>query len=155
MPVDEDVLEELVCVAVNDADPDEVTPPLEPGWGPVRVAWLRDYHRRCRSGLAGGDQLTEVVRVDGRVSGSVRLERLPTGDLEYGLWLARAARGRGLSRVVLDLVAQQAAEAGAHRIVVRTTAGNDPAVATLRRAGAVIESGPGTAVSAVIDLVRG
>ncbi|SFV24667.1 Protein N-acetyltransferase, RimJ/RimL family [Micrococcus terreus] len=153
--MDEDVLEELVCVAVDDADPDEVTPPLEPGRGPARVGWLRDFHRRCRSGLTGGDQLTGAVRVDGRVSGSIRLERLPTGDLEYGLWLARAARGRGLSHLVLDLVAQRAVEAGAHRILGRKTADNGPAVATLRRAGAVIEIGPGTEVSAIIDLARG
>lgn len=118
------------------------------------MAWLRDFHRRRRSGLTGGDQLTEAVRVDGRIGGSVRLERLPTGDLEYGLWLARNARGQGLSSVLLDLVARRAVEAGAQRIVVRTTTDNGPAMATLRRAGAKIESGPGSEVSAVIDLLE-
>ncbi len=48
VPVDEDILEALVAVAIADADPDDVTPPLKEGWGPARVAWLRDFHQRCR-----------------------------------------------------------------------------------------------------------
>lgn len=150
--VDEAVLEELVTVAVTDAAPDEVTPPGEPGWGPERVAWLREFHRTCRAGLAHGDQLTAAVRVNGRLAGAIRLERVSPGELEYGLWLARTARGQGLSAAVLPLVVATAVNAGAHRLIARTTAANEPAVATLRRAGATIVLGPGSAVSAAIEL---
>ncbi|VEI50371.1 hypothetical protein [Kocuria rosea] len=90
VPVVEDVLRALVAIAIADADPDDVTPPLEDGWGPARITSLRDFHRRCRPGAKGGNQLT--------------------------------------------------------------TAGNLPALAALRRAGAVIETGQGSAVSAVIEL---
>lgn len=155
VPVEESVLEEMVAVAVTDADPDEVTPPGEPDWGPDRIAWLRNFHRTCRAGLTDGDQLTAAVRVDGRVAGAIRLERVSPGELEYGVWLARAARGQGLSAALLPLVVERAVNAGAHRLVARTTAENEPAVATLRRAGARIALGPGSAVSAVIELDHG
>lgn len=154
VPVDEDVLEALIAVAIAETDPDEVTPPLEPGWGPARVAWLREFHRRCRPEGEEGDQLTAAVCVDGRVCGAVRWHRVSAEDLECGIWLAGSARGRGLSGAVLDLMIEHAATTEARRLIARTTAGNGPALAVLRRAGAAIESGPGLSVSAVIELER-
>lgn len=111
VPVDESVLEELVAVAVADTDPNDVTPPLEPGWGEARVTWLRDFHRRNRPGLVNGHQLTEAVRVNGRVSGAIRLESLSPVEVECGIWLARSARGRDLSHGVFSLIIERSARA--------------------------------------------
>lgn len=154
VPVDESVLEELVAVAVADTDPNDVTPPLEPGWGEARVTWLRDFHRRNRPGLVNGHQLTEAVRVNGRVSGAIRLESLSPVEVECGIWLARSARGRDLSHGVFSLIIERAIGTGAQRIIAHTTAGNEPAIAALRRAGAVLTSGPEPTVTAVIELIR-
>lgn len=153
--VDEEVLDELVTVATTDAAPDEVTPPLGEGWTPDRVEWLRAFHRQRRRGLAGGNEETAAIRVDGRVVGAVRLHRSApeTPDaLEYGIWLAASWRGRGLSAAVLRLVAERAAAIGAARLMALTTSGNAPAIATLRRAGAVIRHGDDDSVHAEILL---
>jgi len=42
-------------VAITEALADEVTPPLTAGnaWTPIRIAWLRDFHRGRRGGLDG------------------------------------------------------------------------------------------------------
>lgn len=155
--VDEEVLAALVAVATADADPDDVTPPLGAGWTPQRIEWLQSFHRDRRAGLANGDEETAAIRVDGRVAGATRLHRSPetTGDLEYGVWLAKAARGKGLSALVLDLVAQRAAQAGASRLIANTTAGNEPALRTLRRAGAELHRDEGDGVRATIMLPQG
>ncbi|MFC0680441.1 GNAT family N-acetyltransferase [Lysobacter korlensis] len=155
VPVDEDVLDELVVVATADADPDDVTPPLGVGWTVERIAWLRRFHRDRRVELAGGDEETMAVRVDGRIVGSTRLHRFSPDDpdaLECGLWLGRSARGQGLSHAVLDLVMARAVRASASRLIAHTTAGNAAALAALRHAGATLEHCRGDAVLAVIDL---
>lgn len=155
--VDEEVLNELVAVATTDAAPDEVTPPLGEGWTPDRVEWLRAFHRLRRTGFAGGDEQTSAIRVGGRIVGAVRLHRSSpqTPDaLEWGIWLAASWRGRGLSAVVLRLVAERAAALGASRLTARTTSTNASAIATLRRAGAVIRHGDDDSVHAEILLER-
>lgn len=63
--VDEDVLARLLRVAVEDADPDEVTPPLAPGWAPQRRDWFLAYHRACRAGSAGADGVGGFAGVGG------------------------------------------------------------------------------------------
>lgn len=57
LDVTDDVLEELLEVALTDAAPDDVTPPLgeTDGWNPERIGWFRDYHRAAASGLDGPD----------------------------------------------------------------------------------------------------
>ncbi len=62
--VTEAVLEQLLSVAIQDADADEVTPPLgsAAGWNSERISWFREYHhaaaRTRRAGAAEklGDQ---------------------------------------------------------------------------------------------------
>jgi len=141
--VDDTVLAELVRVATAEAAADEVTPrgPAGgPDWTPERVAWLRRFHTERRTGLDGpAGEATWAVLVDGRVAGSVRLQRtVDPAVLETGAWLARAQRGRGVGRAALTAVLQQAALAGATAVRADTTAGNAAALALLDRAGFVL-----------------
>lgn len=94
--VGEDVLEELLAVAVHAADADEVTPPLgsAAGWNVERIGWFREYHRAA-SGLDGpARQKSWAIRCSGELAGSVRLRWAGAGTLEAGIWLARAAAAR-------------------------------------------------------------
>ncbi|MGY1752759.1 GNAT family N-acetyltransferase [Blastococcus sp. SYSU D01042] len=145
-PVTESRLARLVATALDGAAPDEVTPPVTPGerWTPERVEWLRAFHRDRRAGLDGpAREATWVVVVVGgegvegeRVVGSVRLRR--TGEpavLETGIWLARAARGRGIGRQALEQVLDRAREAGATAVRADTTSGNAAALSVLAALG--------------------
>lgn len=74
--VDETVLAQLVHAATTETEADEVTPPLTVGraWTPARIAWLREFHRARRDGLAGPiREATWAVVVEELVVGSVRL----------------------------------------------------------------------------------
>lgn len=157
--VDEQVLDELVTLATTDASADEVTPPLTAGntWTDTRVSWLRNYHRTCRAGLAGGGrESTWAVLADEGVVGSVRLKRTERpGVLETGIWLARGARGRGTAAAALDAVLARAATMGATAVRATTTATNRPALALLERAGFRLRPGdPAGSVHALLDLRR-
>jgi RimJ/RimL family protein N-acetyltransferase len=137
--VDDTVLAQLVHAATTDAVADEVTPPLTAGraWTPARVAWLRDFHRVRRAGLAGpvGEASWAVV-VDGLVVGSVRLKSTDEqGVLETGIWLTRGARGRGVGRAAMVAALRQAATLGATEVRADTTVANAAALAVLRRLG--------------------
>ena len=157
--VDEAVLEELVRVATTDASANDVTPPLTAGdsWSQTRVAWLRDFHRGRREGLAGpkGESTWAVADSSG-VIGSVRLKRTESvGVLETGIWLARSVRGRGLGTVAAAAVVQLATALGATAVRADTTSTNVGALAVLERTGfrvsradssgairALVETGP-------------
>jgi len=122
-PVDEDVLERLVAVAVADSAPGEVTPPLTPGsaWTAERVDWLRAFHRERRAGRSGPHReatwcaLAAVVE-EARSWGAVELRADTTGGNRSALAVLRAAG------FVLD-----AADAGAvvARLVLAPTGGGD------------------------------
>ncbi len=135
-PVDDIVLRQLVRAAITEAMADEVTPPLTPGpsWTPKRVAWLRDYHHRCRTGLTGpAGEATWAVVVKQEVVGSVRLKNTEkNGVLETGIWLTRNARGRGIGRTAITAVLREAALLGANQVRVDTTTGNTGAQCLLR-----------------------
>lgn len=136
--VGEDVLEELLAVAVHDADADEVTPPLgsAAGWNPERIGWFREYHRAA-SGLGGpARQKSWAIRYGGELAGSIRLRWTGAGTLETGIWLARGCRGRGIGHEALRQVKALAAASGASTLEADTTAGNGAALALLREAGA-------------------
>ena len=153
--VDEGVLAELVAVATADAAPDEVTPPLGEGWTPERVAWLEAFHRDRRPGLAGVAEETAAIRVNGRIVGGTRLHRSSPGaprQVECGIWLARSARGHGVSGAVVRLLVDRATELGASHLIARTTARNAPAIAALRRFGAILSEGDDGSVYAEIRL---
>lgn len=155
--VDEAVLGALITVAIADAEPDDVTPPLGDGWTPDRVAWLCTYHRERRSGFTGGgDEETSAIRFDGRIVGASRLHRVNPEDaseLECGIWLVKSVRGLGIGRSVVRLAAERAARAGATRLLARTTNGNGAALGMLQRANAEIHPGPEGAVFAVLELI--
>jgi ribosomal-protein-alanine N-acetyltransferase len=143
LDVTDHVLEELLEVALTDAAPDDVTPPLweTDGWNPERIGWFRDYHRGAAAGLDGpAAQKTWAICSDGRIAGSIRLRRareiaVDGGALETGLWLGRSFRGRGLGREALNLVCTVASREGAAALHAETTAGNFAAKALLRSAG--------------------
>lgn len=147
--VTEPVLERLLSLALHDADPDEVAPPLgsAQGWNTERISWFRAYHRAAAAGLDGpAHQKTWAITADGELAGSIRLQRVPDGGpgpsragadtLETGIWLGLGFRGRGIGLAALLLVKARAAEAGAGCLLAETTAGNSEAQALLRAAGA-------------------
>jgi len=154
--IDRALLDDLVEVAITRASADEVTPPLTPGpeWSPVRVAWLRSFHRDRRQGLEGpAGEATWAVIVGRHVVGSVRLKRMDEhGVLETGMWLARDARGRGIGTAALAAVLQQASGLGALAVRADTTVDNTGAVGTLRRLAFALNRGEGQAVRAVVSL---
>lgn len=154
--VDDDVLERLVHAATTSAGPDEVTPPLtpEPGWTPIRVEWLRSFHRDRRQGLDGPHgELTWAVLVDDRVVGSVRLKRTGReGLFETGLWLTEDVRGQGVGTTSLAAVMDKGRDLGAAALYAETLAGNRGAVGALRRLGFALEVGDGPRVRATTSL---
>lgn len=136
--VTEPVLEQLLTVAIQDADPDEVTPPVgsAAGWNSERISWFREYHHHA-AGLDGpARQKSWAISSDGSLAGSIRLQRTGTDSLETGIWLGRSFRGQGIAREALRLVIERAAATGAAVLEAETTAGNAAALALLRSAGA-------------------
>ncbi|MBT2533803.1 GNAT family N-acetyltransferase [Arthrobacter sp. ISL-48] len=158
--VNEAILEQLLVLAVEDASPDEVTPPLGtgPGWDAERTAWFYAYHRAA-VGLDGpAQEKSWAVLCDGKVAGSIRLKRTASPDnageasAETGIWLGRHHRGRGVGTAALRLVLEEARGAGMERVVASTMAGNLGARGILASVGAVLMfEGDGT-VRAGVDL---
>ena len=134
------ILEELLDVALADAAPDDVTPPLgeTDGWNPERIGWFREYHRAAAAGLDGpAAQKTWAISCDGQIAGSIRLRR--PGAARRAVPGNRAVarpqlRGRGIGREALTL-AGRGSRAGASS-EAETTAENAAAQALLRSAGA-------------------
>ena len=87
LDVSEDVLEQLLELALRDADADEVTPPLgtTAGWNTDRISWFREFHRAAAAGLDGpAGQKTWAIRCDGQLAGSIRLKRMDPEPAEAG-----------------------------------------------------------------------
>jgi len=156
--VDETVLGQLLDLAVQDASPAEVTPPLGsgPGWNAERLAWFRAYHRAAASGLDGpAREKSWAVVCDGSMAGSIRLKRTAAatagpGTAETGIWLGRGYRGRGVGSAALRLVLVEARRAGLSLVVAHTTAGNQAAQRILCSAGAILTDDDGTVNAAVV-----
>jgi RimJ/RimL family protein N-acetyltransferase len=140
--VDEEDLEALLAVAVEDAAPEEVMPPVDgpPGWTAARRETFRNWHRARRPGLVGPlRESTFVITHDGTVVGSARLALRGIPDvLETGMWLGRSHRGRGIGTAALGILLCEAAGAGARAVVADTTAHNAAALGALRRNGATL-----------------
>lgn len=151
--VDEPMLERLVARAMDDALPDEVTPPLGDGtgWNTERTDWFRAYHRAAAEGLDGpaGEKSWAVV-CEGIPAGSVRLKRTAEGTAETGIWLGRSFRGRGVGSAALALVLVEARHAGLRQVLARTTAGNIGAQRLLAGAGAQLTHDSGAVGAAVV-----
>jgi ribosomal-protein-alanine N-acetyltransferase len=146
LEVTDHVLDRLLAVALNDADADDVTPPLGgAGWNPERITWFFEYHRAAAAGLDGpARQKSWAISCGGQLAGSIRLRRTGRESVETGLWLGRSFRGRGIGRQALQLVMAEAAAAGADVLEAQTTIGNTPARALLRSMGAALEPGAPT-----------
>ncbi|MEV8566716.1 GNAT family protein [Streptomyces sp. NPDC051322] len=147
-PLDAESLAELLAVAVHDATPDEVMPPVAgpPGWTTERQEAFRAWHRARRPGLGGPlRESTFVIRHDGEIVGSARLAVRDRPDvLETGMWLGRSRRGRGIGTAALRILLQEAARTDAHSVVAETTAHNTAALTALRRNGATLGTGQDT-----------
>lgn len=156
VPVDEGNLEALLSVAVAEAEPDEVMPPVTapPGWSEARREGFRTFHRQHFAGLDGPDRtVMYAILIGGDVLGMIRMARRDEpGTVETGMWLGRSARGLGLAAAALRALLVEAAGVGADRVVAETAAGNQPALAVLRRCGARLTPGSGDAVRAEIAL---
>lgn len=139
--IDETMLEALLAVAMSDAEPEEVMPPVEgpPGWNDMRQAAFRSFYASRRDGLRDPHAETMFAIVEEeRVLGSGRLARHAPETFETGLWLARSARGRGMGSKALLALMQRAAAEGAKRLIARTTQSNIAAIGALRNCGAAI-----------------
>lgn len=99
LDVSEDVLEQLLELALRDADADEVTPPLgtTAGWNTDRISWFREFHRAAAAGLDGpAGQKTWAISCDGQMAGSVRLRRMDTEPAAAGEgWAGAGAEAVG------------------------------------------------------------
>jgi RimJ/RimL family protein N-acetyltransferase len=139
-PVDERNLEPLLSVAVAEAEPGDVMPPVEApaGWSHARREAFRDYHRASFGGLDGPTRtLMYAILAGGEVVGMVRMTRCDEpGTVETGMWLGRSARGQGLGPAALRELLNAAAAAGMKAVVADTTRDNPGAVSVLSKCGA-------------------
>jgi RimJ/RimL family protein N-acetyltransferase len=153
--MDEQALEPLLSVAVAEAEPDDVMPPVEApaGWSHARREAFRAFYRARFGGLSDSTgTLMFAIMVDGEVVGMIRMTHHDApATMETGMWLGKSARGQGIAAIALRLLLAEAIGAGARLVVAETTADNTPAIAVLRRAGAELER-TGDAVRAQIRL---
>ncbi len=137
-PIDDDLLPRLFDVAVTDADPAEVMPPVPgpPGWTDARRAAFADHH-------APADGRVYAVLVDGRIAGAARLTPADApGAVEAGIWLRRPVRGKGIGTETMRLLIDEARAQGASALVADTDVANVPAVGLLRALGATLWEDP-------------
>ncbi|HEX2315146.1 MAG TPA: GNAT family N-acetyltransferase [Thermomonospora sp.] len=126
-PLDEDLLADLLNVAVADADPLEVMPPVTgpPGWTRERRDAFLSFHR-SRTLAAEPVESTYAVIVGDAVAGAARL--CPLDDAgrtaEAGLWIGRSHRGGGVGGTVLRRLLALARTDGYASVLVSTTPGN-------------------------------
>lgn len=158
LAVDDAVLERLLTAAVSGVDPEDAMAPVpgSPGWTPARRDAFRAYHRSRRAGLDGPHrEVTYAVERATEVVGAARLARLPEpGHVEAGLWLTRAARGRGTGTAVLHALLTHAAAAGYTTMVAETMTANRATVRLLTAAGATLSPAePDGHRTAIIALV--
>lgn len=134
--LDPDMLEALLGVAVRDAEPEEVMPPVDgpPGWTPQRIAAFQAFYRERLPGLAGPHATVMfAILADGEVVGMIRMSRVERGVMQTGIWLGRSARGMGMGSAALCALLEEATKVGAQAVVAETTAGNAGALGALRR----------------------
>jgi RimJ/RimL family protein N-acetyltransferase len=160
VPVDEAVLEDLLALAVAEAQPGEVMPPAsgesvtEPRstWTELRKGAFREYHRRCRvNPHTPVPEVTWAVRARGRIVGAARLA-VVDGEpdvREVGLWLGRSYRGQGISGEVAYWALAAAQTMDAKRLVARTTASNSMARRSLERIGFTMVDDDGVLIGTI------
>jgi RimJ/RimL family protein N-acetyltransferase len=151
-PLDEAALARLLEAAEAGADPLEVMPPVDgpPGWTPARRQAFVAFHRARSLDPATAVERTWLIDAGGTAVGAAPRE--PRGDaVEAGLWLTRAARGRGIGKQVTLLLLAEARASGAAKFVASTTADNGGARSLLAAIGADLTL-DGTEVAAVVPL---
>lgn len=139
-------IDELVAVAVADAAPEEVIPPVPgpPGWTAERRAACRAFFLEWAAERPEAGTRFAVVD-GGRLVGIARLSPVdPPGTREIGMWLARSARGRGVGVAAVTELLAQAAGQGVTAVIAGTTRGNAAALGVLRRCGARLVEDPAT-----------
>jgi RimJ/RimL family protein N-acetyltransferase len=137
----EEIVDALLTVAVAEAEPTDVMPPVAgpPGWTAERREAFRAFHRTFYEGLVGPNRtiMFGVVVAD-QLVGMIRLRRRDVESVETGMWLGRSARGRGIGTAALRAVVAEATAVGARTMVAETTSANHAALAALRRCGAML-----------------
>ncbi|MEV0646799.1 GNAT family N-acetyltransferase [Phytomonospora sp. NPDC050363] len=150
-PLDADTVPALRDLAIAQAVPNEVMPPVDgPGedWTAERIAAFTDFqHAR----LAEPDHLSYVITVDGAPAGVVRLDRDGETGRQIGYWVARSHRRKGLATEAVRLVLIEAKALGATTVTAETTTGNHGSRAALARNGAEL-SVDGDDIRAVFPL---
>ncbi|HEX7094903.1 MAG TPA: GNAT family N-acetyltransferase [Acidimicrobiales bacterium] len=84
------------------------------------------------------DAAVFVAELDGELVGSIRAE-VSFGIMSFGMWVAAAARGRGIGRALVDAVVAWAREVGAHKVSIEVWPHNERALRLYRSMGFVIE----------------
>jgi RimJ/RimL family protein N-acetyltransferase len=135
--LDQAKLRDLLEVAVADAAPEEVMPPLLPyaqGWSADMRQSFLDFFEPMLGTIYG-------ITADGELAGFIRLSPLPSRDgvAETGMWLGRSWRGRGIGPAALGELMKEASQNGFRKVVADTTPENLAAVGTLRKNGATLK----------------
>ena len=154
-PVDESNLEPLLSVAVAEAEPADVMPPVAApaGWSHARRDAFRDFHRASFGGLDAPTRTAMyAILAGGEVVGMIRMSRRDEPDaVEVGMWLGRSARGQGIGPAALRELLNLAAAAGMRVVVAETVPENRGALSVLGKCGAKL-SEDGHRVYAEISL---
>ena len=130
-------------VAAIDGDP-EIARWLDQVPQPYGLQDAHAYVAACRRGWAEGTAATFAVvdAIDRRLVGSLslRLADLPAGVAEAGYWVAREARGRGVTTRALVLVSRWALSLdGVARLQLRADVQNSPSRRVAEKAGYTLE----------------
>lgn len=145
LDVTESVLEQLLELALRDADADEVTPPLgtAAGWNTDRISWFREFHRAAAAGLDGpARQKSWAISCDGQLAGSIRLMR--AGAEAAGS--ASAVRPVDGEAVAAPEEAARGGSAGGAAAAAEVAGGG-----SLRAAGPAVAAADGSAGGAVLE----
>ncbi|MEV6816503.1 GNAT family N-acetyltransferase [Micromonospora sp. NPDC051296] len=154
-PVDEKNLEPLLSVAVAEAEPADVMPPVAApaGWSHARREAFREFHRASFGGLEAPNRTAMyAIQAGGEVVGMIRMSRRDEPDaVEVGMWLGRSARGQGIGSAALRELLNLAAAAGMRSVVADTDPENRGALSALAKCGATLRE-DGDRVRAEISL---
>ncbi|MFJ4880842.1 GNAT family N-acetyltransferase [Streptomyces sp. NPDC088745] len=153
--LDEDLLRDLLDVAVAEADPHEVMPPVAgpAGWtAERRTAFLRFHQSRSLS--ADPVEATYVIVVGDAVVGAARLCPLEGAKraVEAGVWIGRSYRGSGVGGAVLSHLLTLACADGFDSLFLSTTPDNTASQRLLSALGVDVVH-EGDAVTAWVDLI--
>jgi len=137
-PLTPDDLPALRDVAVADAVPSEVMPPVEgPGdhWTPDRATAFTDWQH---SRITDPERRSYLVTADGAPAGVVRLDDTGEGTAVAGYWIARSHRRKGVATQALALILIEAKALGLTGVTAQTTLGNPGSRRVLEGNGAAL-----------------